>query len=117
MSATNQGSAERGVEAETRDGSDSTVVGTDSDLSTVVPPGSSGEANDDDILKVSDGSMASEHTVAKETFSDRDEDFDPDLPTGYTESSQASPAKDKVSEKDIDEGNSEKDSTCIRERR
>ncbi len=39
MSATTQGSEERGVEAETRDGSDSTVVGTfsDSDMSTVVP--------------------------------------------------------------------------------
>ncbi len=55
MLATNQGSQERGVEAETRDGSDSTVVGTlfDSDMSTVVPPGSSSEANDDDILGVS----------------------------------------------------------------
>ncbi len=52
--------------------------------------------------------MASEHTVVKETFSDPDEHFDPDLPTGYTESSQASPAKDKVAEKDMDEGNSEK---------
>ncbi len=110
MSATNQGSEERGVEAETRDGSDSTIVGTlsDSDVSTVVPPGSSGEASNDDILGVSDNSMASEHNVVKETFSNRDEDFDPDLPTGYTESSQVSSAKDKVAEKDIDEGNSEK---------
>ncbi len=46
--------------------------------------------------------------MTKETFSDRDEYFDPALPTGYKESRQASPAKDKLAEKDIDEGNSEK---------
>ncbi len=41
MLATTQGSEERGVETETRDGSDSTVVRTlsDSDQSIVAPPG------------------------------------------------------------------------------
>ncbi len=96
------------VEPETRDSSDSTIVNTisNSDVSSVVPPGSSGEVNNNDLLGLSDESMAAEHTVVKETFSD--ENFDPDLPTGYSESSQASPAKDKVAEKDMDEGNSEK---------
>ncbi len=68
----------------------------------------SSDANNDDLLGVSDDSMGSVHTVTKETFSDHDEDFDPTLPTGYKESSQASPAKDKVVEKNTDEGNSEK---------
>ncbi len=96
MLPTTQGSEKRGVEAETRDGSDSTVVGnlSDSEQSTVVPPGSSGEANDDNLLGVSDDSMGSVHTVLKETFSNGDEDFNPTLPTGYKESSQASPVKD-----------------------
>ncbi len=48
MSATNQGSEDGGVEPEASDGSDSTVVETisDSDVSTVAPPGSAGEVND-----------------------------------------------------------------------
>ncbi len=77
-------------------------------MSTVVHTVSPGEANDNDLLGVSDESMASEHTDVKETFSDRDEDFDTDLPFEYKESSQASPAKGKVADKDMDEGNSEK---------
>ncbi len=110
MLATNQGSKEGGIEPDTRDGSDSTVVETisDSDVSTVVPPRSASEDKDDDLQDLSDESMASEHTVVKEILSDPDEDFDLDLPTGYKESSQPSPAKDEVAEKDMDEGNSEK---------
>ncbi len=58
-------------------------------------------------MGLSDDSMVSNNAMVKETFFDCDEDFDPDLPTGYMESSQASPAKDKVAEKDMDEGNFE----------
>ncbi len=43
-----------------------------------------------------------------ETFSDRDEEFDPDLPTRYGDISQATPVKDVVVEKEIDDGKSEK---------
>ncbi len=56
------------VEPETRDSPDSTIVNTisNSDVSSVVPPGSSGEVNNNDLLGLSDESMAAEHTVVKE---------------------------------------------------
>ncbi len=43
-----------------------------------------------------------------ETLSDHDEEFDPDLPTRYGDINQATPVKDWVVEKEIDDGKSEK---------
>lgn len=44
------------------------------------------------------------HTLVPDTLSDRDDDFDPDLPTGFEEISQASPAKKTVVNEDTEEG-------------
>ncbi len=42
------------------------------------------------------------------TFSDMDEDFDPALPTEFWKFEQATPGKEVVIEKEIDDGKSEK---------
>ncbi len=106
ISAATQGSEEGSVEAETRDCSDSTVVVVLSD--TEKSDVATGDVDDGDILGVSDDSMSSVHTTVLASLCDRDDHFDPHLPTGFDDISQASPAKDKVVEKETSDGKSEK---------
>ncbi len=87
MSTANQGSDESGVESETRVSSDSTIVViSDSEKSVEVTLGSACEVTDDDLLRRSEDEEdvypeCSSHTIVGDTLSDRDEEFDPDLPT------------------------------------
>ncbi len=120
MSAAIQGSEESSVKAETRNGSDYTVKAeSESEKSVEVTPGSSGDVTEDDLLGRSedeDGEIFSDcstHTLIQETFSDMDKDFDPELPTEFGKIEQATPAKDVVIEKEIDDGKSEKKVTAL----
>ncbi len=94
-----------------RDGSDSPIIIDDSvsEKSVKVTPWSAGGVTDDDLFGRSEDeedvySECSSHTMVGETLSNPDEDFDPDLPTGYGDIGQATPAKDVVGEKEIDDG-------------
>ncbi len=99
MAAATQGSEERRVEEETRDGSDSLrdLKTDNSNKSVVSPPGSTGSRTEDDLLGDSnDDSDSSTHTIVMDMNSDDDRHFDPDLPTGYDGIDQATPAKELV---------------------
>ncbi len=118
MSAATQGSEEGCVEAETRDGSDSSVVTEkESEKSVDVTPRSSIDVTDDDLLGHSEDEEGeifldcSTHTLVQETLSDMDDDFDQDLSTEFGTIEQATPVKDMVVAKEnteIDNGKSEK---------
>ncbi len=115
MSAATQGSEKSGVETGARDGSDSPIIVDDSvsEKSVKVTPGSAGGVTDDDLLGRSEDekdvySECSSYTMVGERPSHPDEDFDPYLPTRYGDISQATPVKDVVVEKAIDNGKSEK---------
>ncbi len=116
MSAATQGSEVSGIECGARYGSDSPIIIDDSvsEKSVKVTPGSSGDVTDDELLGKSEDeeeeifSDASTDTMVPDTYSDIDEDFDPDLPTEYGKFEQATPAKDVVVEKENDNGKSEK---------
>ncbi len=112
MSAATQGSEESGAEAETRDGSDSTVnFISDSDKSVEVIIGLYSDVTEEDLLGRSDDEEeeiflnASTYTLVHETFS---KDFYPELLTEFGKFEQATPAKDVIIEKEIDDGKSEK---------
>ncbi len=103
------------VEAETRDGSDSTVnLISASDKFIEVAPGSSVNVTEEELLRQREDEEedifldSSTHTIVPDTFSDMDEDFDPELPTEYGKFEQATHVKDVVVEKEIDNGKSEK---------
>ncbi len=99
MSAVTQGSEEGRVEAETRDGSDSPngLKSENSEKSVERPPVLTGSRTEEDLLGDSnDDSDSSTHTIVMDTNSDDDRPFDPDLPTGYVETDQATSAKELV---------------------
>ncbi len=93
MSAANQGSEERRVEEEARDGSNSPkdLNADNSEKSVGSPPGSTGSRTEDDLLRDSnDDSDSSTNTMVIVTNSEDDLPFDPDLPTGYGETASHS---------------------------
>ncbi len=88
------------------------IKGNDSvsEKSVEVTPGSTGEGTDDNLLGRSEDEVeeiypdAFTHTIVPDTFSNIDEDFDPALSTEYGKFEQATPAKEVVIEKEIDDG-------------
>ncbi len=128
MLATIQGSEESCLVAETSDGSAPTDQETGlftvksavvSKKPTEVAGGSTGQLTDDQLLDLSEddsdkGDVSSDsltQTIVPETLSDRDSDFNPDLPTRLDNQDQTPFAKDGVVESDkpeADEGKSEK---------
>ncbi len=71
-----------------------------------------GRTEDDLLVNDDDGaSISSTHTVVMDTQSDDERSFDPDLPTGFKETDQTTPAKDvaiKSAHTEVDKGKSEK---------
>ncbi len=114
MSAATQSCEERRVEEEARDGTNSPiVVNTDNPKKSVgSPPGSTSNRTEDDLLGDSnDDSSSSMHSTVMDTISDDDLPFDPNLPTGYGETEQATPVKDLVikdTTPEVDDAKSEK---------
>ncbi len=128
MSTTNQGSEGSCARAETSDGSartdqetgltnvESAVV---SEKPMEVAVGSTAQLTDNQLLGLSEddcdkgdvSSDSSNETIIPETLSDRDSDFNPDLPTSLDCQDQTPLKKDGVVESDkpeADEGKSEK---------
>ncbi len=117
MSVTTQGSEGRCVAAETSDGSGRMDQETDlkniesaavSEKPTEVAARSRGQLTDDQLLDLSEddsdkgdvSSDSSSHTVAPETFSDNNSDFNTDLPTTFAGQNQSPLVKDGDVESD-----------------
>ncbi len=111
-----QGSKESGVESGASDGSDSPIIISDSvsEKSVEATPGSTRDVTESNLLGKREDeegeiySDASTHTVVPDTFSDMDDNFDTALPTEFRKFEQATPVKEVVVEKEIDDGKSEK---------
>ncbi len=125
MSATNQGSEKSSAQAETSDGSARTdqKTGLNKTESAVVSEKqrevTARQLTDDQLLGLSEdgsdkGDVLSDslnETIVPDTFSDRDSNFNPDIPTRLDGQDQTPLAKDRVVESDKpedDEGKSEK---------
>ncbi len=108
MSAATHSSEDSRVKEQNRD--------DNSENSVVSPPGSTGSRTENDLLGGrNDDShtscVSSTHTTIMETYSDDEMPFDPDLPTGYGGTDQATLAKEPVVKDmtpEVDDAKSEK---------
>ncbi len=130
MLVINQGNEESSAGAETSDGSartdqetglnniESSVV---SEKPTEVAAGSTGELTDDQLLGLSEDDSdkgdiswdSSNETIVPNTFSDRDSDFNTDIPTRLDCQDQSPLEKDGVVESDKPEADEEKSEKTV----